>query len=562
VPAIGQGATSGVRPATLLASLERLREARGAAALRRKLALLKQLRLARLRTARQVQQLHELLCFLRAYPDDARLLVLVEGMLLHFDRRADLRGHRDALAHTGIAGTTLWFPFFWPTARWVAGRWPGLLRFDRNDDEAEKSLVNALPLLVTPTEAAALRELKLPGYAAIDRIRPRGKSDATFLVERVANMPGDDFTREAFYDAINPSCELLPAADTPARGREKFTAAPVVCHDAPLRRDRPDLRAEMQSPPRSVRRLSARLGAQLVDLARGAMATRRRDLDAFAYGNARDAWLVDDGGGLAFGFIGVQPGRRAPIAAIYGGLTLRNAVPIGYIQADVVGRTAALSFNTFDTFRGGEAAFSLARLLAALRHVFGVDAFSIEPYQLGQGNEEGIASGAWWFYFKLGFRPRAPAAQRLVSAETARLQGHPQHRSTPATLRALAAFHLYFDFDKASRTPLPPLAAIGERVSRLLASLADDREQALAQSVVQARQVLRVFSWRDLTPVERRIFATWSPLVRLLRASRWPPADRRALRELIRAKAETSERDYVARLAAHARLRRVLFGQR
>jgi len=548
--------------AALLVSLERQRDARGAEDRRRKLALLKQLARARLRTAQQVHRLHELLCFLRAYPDDARLLAIVERMLARFDRRADLRAHRDALAHTGIAGTTLWFPFFWPSARWVAGRWPALLRFDRSDDEAEKSLASALPLLVTPTEAAALREMKLPGYAAIDRLRPRKRSDATFLVERVAAMPGDDFTREAFFDAINPSCELLSAAGTPARGREKFAPAPVEWRNMPLRRDRPDLRAELQRPPRSMRQLSARDGAQLVDLARSTMATRSRDLDAFAYGNARDAWLIDDRDGLAFAFNGVLPERRAPIAAIYGGLTLANGVPVGYIQADIVGRSAALSFNTFDTFRGGEAAFTFARLLAALRHLFDVDAFSIEPYQLGQGNEEGIDSGAWWFYFKLGFRPRARAAQRLAGTETARLRRQPQQRSTPETLRALAAFHLYFDFEKAKRTPLPPLAGIGARVSSLLRRLGDDRGHALAQCAAEAKRALRLPSWRNLPPAERRVFAAWSPLVRLLRASRWPLADRRALRELILAKAAASERDYATRLAAHARVRRLLLGQR
>ena len=40
----------------------------------------------------------------------------------------------------------------------------------------------------------------------------------------------------------------------------------------------------------------------------------------------------------------------------------------------------------------------------ALRLAFGCTSFSIEPYQLGRDNDEGIESGAWWFYRKLGFR--------------------------------------------------------------------------------------------------------------------------------------------------------------
>ena len=118
-------------------------------------------------------------------------------------------------------------------------------------------LARAAALLVTPHEAVALREAKLGGYAAVYRLRPRGETDATFLVRRVAALAGDDFTREAFYDGINPSCELLAANDTPARTREKFGPAPVVFRDTPLRRGRPDLRAGMARAPLSLRRLPA-----------------------------------------------------------------------------------------------------------------------------------------------------------------------------------------------------------------------------------------------------------------------------------------------------------------
>jgi len=548
-------------PGGALRRLERCRDDYGSGAAAHKLALLAALGRTQLTGPGQVRRLHETLCFLRAYPDDAQVLAVVERMLARFDRRADLRAHREALAHGGIAGTTTWYPFFWPTARWLATRWPKQLRFDRSDAEAEKSLARALPLLVTPHEAVALRELKLAGYAAVDRLRARGQTDATFLVRRVAALAGDDFTREAFYDAINPSCELLAAGDTPARTGEKFAPAPVVFRSAPPRRGRPDLRAEARRAPRSVRRLSTADGARLVDLARGAMVGRSRDLDAFAYGNAGDCWLVDDGGGLAFGLIGVAAERRAPLAAIYGGLTLSNGVPIGYIQADLAGRSAALSFNTFETFRGGEAAFTFGRLLAALRHVFGADAFSIEPYQLGEGNDEGIASGAWWFYYKLGFRPRAAAARTLAAVELARMKHRPAHRSSSATLRQLAAHHLFFDLDRRRRTPLPPLATIGLRVARLLAARHGDREQARAQIGREAAAVLGLRSLRLLSDGERRAFADFSPLVLLAGAARWPQRHRRDLLALIRAKAAGSELDYARRLAAHEPLCKALLAQ-
>jgi hypothetical protein len=93
--------------------------------------------------------------------------------------------------------------------------------------------------------------------------------------------------------------------------------------------------------------------------------------------------LVEDSGGLAFMVNGVVPERRGLMTAMHGFLTLQNGVPIGYGDVVIAARSAAISFNTFETYRGGEAAWTFARLLAMIRRLFGADSFSLAPYQLG-----------------------------------------------------------------------------------------------------------------------------------------------------------------------------------
>jgi hypothetical protein len=540
---------------SLLTALERTRFDFGHAAGVTKLTLLGLCLRARLRSARDVARLHEMLCFMRAYPDDARVLAAVEDLLARFAQRADLRHHRAALADSGIAGTTIYFRFFHAQAQWLTQHWPAHLTLDRSDIEADTLIARALPVLLTSIEVEALRELKLSGYAALDRLRARGETDAAFLVRRIAAMPGSGPTRQAFADAIDASFELRPGIDTPSRTHAKFDRAPFAYRRTPLIRERPDLRTELARTPRAIRRLSARRGQQIVNLARGAMATRARALEAFSYANARDVWMIDDGDGLAYALSGALADRRHTIAAIYGGLTLRNGVPIGYLQADVVGRMAALSFNTFDTFRGGEAAFTFARLLAALRHAFGTTSFSIEPYQLGQGNEEGLASGAWWFYYKLGFRPRDAATLRLVRAELERVRRNARHRSSEATLRTLAARHMFFDLDPAHPHPLPPLAALGLRVGRLLAQQGGtDRDRALDDLSQEAMRQCGLVSLRGFSPDQRVAWNRWAPFTVMMEPQTWNAAERQALVDVIRAKGGRSEREFVARFAAHSRL--------
>src|SRR4249920_2940155 len=117
-------------PAATLAALERARSEFGGDAGALKLDLIAALDAARLGSARDVLRFHDALCFLRAYPDDARVLVGVIARLESFERRPDFARHRAALADSGIAGTTIRFRFFAAMASWLAWRWPGQLLLD------------------------------------------------------------------------------------------------------------------------------------------------------------------------------------------------------------------------------------------------------------------------------------------------------------------------------------------------------------------------------------------------------------------------------------------------
>jgi len=222
------------------------------------------------------------------------------------------------------------------------------------------------------------------------------------------------------------------------------------------------------------------------------------------------------------------------------------------MQSDITGRSAALSFNTFDTFRGGEAAFTFARWLAALRHLFGTTSFSIEPYQLGKDNDEALDSGAWWFYAKAGFLPRDTATLGLMRDEQARVQRSARHRTRPATLRRLAAQPLFFDLDPARPHPQVRLAELGLRCGAALSARAgSDRERAVAEAGADLLRQCGLASLRGFSPDQREAWHRLAPLLALVDLGAWGNGERRALVDLVRAKGGRSERDYVARYLAH-----------
>lgn len=527
------------RPASVraLASIERLSRRRGDTPAERLLELLSTLERARFDRPAQVLRCHEVLCFLDAFADDRRVRSRARRLLHAFRGRADLRRHRDALAGSGIAGTDTPYRYFWPTARWISACWPGALRLDRRDPAALDELLEALPQIAGRPAAEWLNALPAITLGTLDRLVPGGVTDADWLIGRVARMPGDEFTREAFFDRLDPPFVLVAADDTPERTTERFDRLPPCFAAAGAEGVRPDLRESARRPPARVRKLSRTDAAALVRLARVSMVTRERDLEVFEYPNPADAFLVDDGEGLGFAMLGIARERRATLPATFAGLILRNGVPVGYVQIDALGRHAALSFNLFGTFRGGGTARIFARFAAMTRHVFGCDAFSIEPYQLGHGNDEGIESGAWWFYHRMGFRPADPAARRLAARELARRRRNPGQRSSPATLRRLARSHLFFSLDPRRPARLPRTA------------------QWLAAASARMRPATRLKGTRPTDEWRRR----WRGLVLAWTArGRWTARDRRALARLIARKAGRSELDFQRELLRNPRVRRLL----
>ena len=177
-PARGSGRGRRPRPAGLagpgiaraLAELGRRRAEHGPEAAAAKRELVTALGRSDLGSAKRLLAFHEELLFLRAVPDDAAQLAVVERELRRFADRRDLARLRDELADSGVAGTDTWYPFFHATAAWLARRWPGRLEVDweATGEEAAESarLERLLPLLAHYAETPGLDDEDVGGTRA------------------------------------------------------------------------------------------------------------------------------------------------------------------------------------------------------------------------------------------------------------------------------------------------------------------------------------------------------------------------------------------------------------
>ena len=548
--------------AALLRELERLKAEFGGTAPRRKLELLSGLQRGRLARAADVLALHEQLCFMRAYPDNAAVLERVEQVLHGFDRRSDLRRFAEGLADSGIAGTPTHYAFYAPTAGWLARRWGDRLHIDWKHFANASQLDELVQHFALWAETPGLDESSDGAREWIERMRGPDETDAAFLVRSVTGLDAGEPLAYHVYDQLDPPLWLAAGPDTPSRTRAKHADRRVTFQTGPLRAARPALPAAIRTPPRGVRVLPRRDAARLVDMAREAMVTRSRDLDVFMFGDARDVRFVDWGDGLTFAVFCAKPDRRLLLESVYGMLTLKNGVPIGYVLVSALFGSSEIAYNVFETFRGSESGHVYGAVLATAHHLFGSDTFTVYPYQLGDDNDEALQSGAWWFYQKLGFRPRDGAVTRLMYRELAAMARRGRHRSTISTLRRLARRNLYYDMGRPRDDVMGelPLRRVGEAVTVAVATrFGSDRRRAGRVLTDEARALLGLRSLDGWDRSQRLMLRRWAPLVGVLPGvSRWSAADRRSLAEVIRAKGGRRESDYVRRFDGHRRLRRAV----
>jgi len=292
------------------------------------------------------------------------------------------------------------------------------------------------------------------------------------------------------------------------------------------------------------------------------MVTRGRDLDNFIHADRHDVRVFEYDDGLAFVCYGLTPERRLLLESVYGMLTLKNGVPIGYVLASGLFGSSEVMYNMFDTFRGGESARIYGRVLSMARVLFGADTFAVDPFQLGHGNPEGQKSGAFWFYYKLGFRPVERRVLRLIREERRRLAAQPGERSSARTLHRLAAEYVFLHAARPRRDVLGhvSLGNVGLHISSLLARrFGAERERGVRTCSRDAASLLGVRSFRSWSAGERLAWERWSPLILALDGvKRWPAEDRRRLLQVVRAKGGRRESDFVRLFDRHRRLKRAM----
>ena len=503
---------------------------------------------------------HDCLLCLLAYPETRALrdaaraeLARVAGAARGISVGGRARS-RAKLANSGIAWTPLTISFGWDIARWLARRFPRRADIDSFGDDGPALagiLAAALPamefeLASSEDDPAALLEQASAGY--------RGTRLA-WLVGAFERLPCDDALRAQLFDALQAYITIEPGGSMLSRTFVRGLPAPTFHHRDGLARE-VDLRALLAEPLPRPRLLSERARQHVIDAGRATLAALGRETDAIALAYPGGAAWHDVGRGIAVALYSMEPERRGPLDSHIGMMLFKNGIPVGYGGGWPFAGTCRIGINVFSPFRGGESALLFGQVLRVYAQRFAVGRFIAEPSQFGGTNKDGLQSGAFWFYYRLGFRPIDGHAARLAAAEWTRMQAEPGYRTPISALRSFTRS----DIELRLRDVLEcePADLSGAATKWIAEHHGGDRTAALAAARrIVARKLGCVDAERWPTS-ERRAFGELALLVvRFEDLDQWRAADKRALVRWMRAKGGDEFR-FHALLARHRRLREAL----
>jgi hypothetical protein len=518
--------------------------------------------------AESLIRFHDLLLFLRAFPPTVAVLRRADLLLAKIEAKVKtvLAAGADPDLFTpeevaGIAGTVVEATFSYPVALWLVQHYPReiSIQWDGYERDTQRGLIwpRFMPLL----EEDSLIEAYVPFLDWLKAARGQ-VGELPWLVQQFQRLPLSEKEKAALYDAQ----EILVQWDlTGSRASRTHLRKPTqrfYFHQGPLiQRRQVSIADELAKPPLPIKSLPQPQSEKILDMMKETLGVRYREL--YGISNASSAWVAQAniGRGAEIYLCGLQPDKRQPLRAYLAGFTVKNGVPINYFECSSLFDWTEIGFNTFPAYRDGETAWIYAQTLRLLKQLHGTNAISVYPYQIGDDNEEAIASGAFWFYRKLGFRSMNPELEQLAQSEEKKISANSKYRTPARTLRKLSKANVVFETSEAQRGAWDKFSIrnVGLAVQRQTAKDFSGNSQAMLHAANKKLANQLHFNPSKLKPDQQTAFADFAAVLNLIPDfTRWSAEEKSAVRAIIAAKAAKTELNYLQLLQKHARLRKAI----
>lgn len=532
-----------------LAQLHTLRNSYGNEYAAKKARLLHGLNIELLKNPKDLRLLHSTLLFLLAYPDNKVIYKIAFQSLkkLHSLIEANEK-IKTALYNSGITGTNLCASFSFEMVKWMRKNFPDDIRL--SDMDAADGQINSILSVVMPKVES---EILQDGNADWKSWLLQSSADEEELLDRIIAVFNQTNIRpevkDELWTALGLNVEILFS---------KHSCLPASIVKIFYHRSLISKKELIQTPAHKHKliRLNKEEAEQLIAASRIILMRQLREIDPVTFTSAKLVSYYDMGRGLSIALMGMVAERRHPVDSYMGYVAFKNGLPVAYAGSWILFDSARIGLNVFPEYRGGESAWIFQQVLDLHRQVYKLNRFTVDPYQLGKDNADGIHSGAFWIYYKAGFRPLDLMQKQIAEDEMKKIIAVPGYRTHAGVLKKLAESRMEMVLSKkAVRFDATDCSRVYSEIIRK--QFAGNRKAAELFSMKKLLFWLQIKNFNDVEM--HYVIANWAVLLFNKKTELQMNAGiKKKLKNLLEQKANGSEEDYITALQKFEELKQYM----
>ncbi|MBI5856076.1 MAG: hypothetical protein HZB42_00385 [Sphingobacteriales bacterium] len=463
------------------------------------------------------------------------------------------KGLRIKLEGSGISGTEITGRFSYAITKWIVEEFDNDVSLN-SSQAASESVKLFFRQLLPAVEYESISDNELGLSQRIRKLK--GNSSITplkWLMQQLeaSNLP--EQTKEFLFNELNIFITWKIKNENYSRSRLRFPFEKISFSSQSNKS--PDLNELLRKklPPAS--ELSKKEKLKLISIARATLVFLYRETDPFTYADPNEITLFELEDGISITLFGMDKDHRFSIESYIGYLVLKNGIPVAYGGGWIFGERCQFGINIPEPFRNSESGYIFSQLLRTYQQHYEVKRFVVKPYQFGKNNKEALRSGAFWFYYKFGFRPEEKNLLILAEKEANKKKRNKNYRSSTATLKRFTEANLYLNLT-ANPVPFFDASVISSAITNFInEKFNGNREAAIKESSKKLKELLQIKDFRSWDSCEKKVWKQWSLLANAaLSIEAWDNGSKNQFIELIRSKAGKGEIDFIKKLQQHQRL--------
>ena len=442
--------------------------------------LLDELSKKKLITSSNFEDYQNTLLFIIAHPSNELILNKAEKELTRLSnviKKAN-KTTLDKLKNTGLPYTQTLSTFTHDLLKWYSTDANITLKIDslyKSSICLSDALQFTLPILE--------KEITSIGYknkALFETLKIKKENQFQFLLSEFDKLEEQPFIKDYLFNGLHLYMKMLPKNQLFSKAYNRIKPKNYFYHSEVIKQfDQVELLNKKLPPEKKFSNSELK---NTLSVIKNSLTLLQRETDPVTYLDEKSFRLYELERGISIAIYGITASRQLPLESYVGYTLLKNGLPAAYGGAWVFGKRSLFGINIFEPYRGGESGYMMCQLLRVYRQAFGVDYFEVEPYQYGLDNPEGISSGAYWFYFRFGFRSLDTELNKLSLNEFEKIKSQKGYRSSEETLLRFTESNIALNMGKG--IPLT-IAEVREKATQLIAEKYQGNRLMAEQEIIK-----------------------------------------------------------------------------